>query len=44
MQSIYNDIPETSHVSRVNSVAAVLYTECLKTYVTNFSWVFPTPT
>jgi len=25
MQSIYNDIPETNHVSRVYSVAAVLY-------------------
>jgi len=31
------------HISQQISVTTAIYTGCLKTYVTNFSWVFPTP-
>jgi hypothetical protein len=37
---------KTAATRRLNMryVIALEYTECLKTYVINFSWVFPTPT
>ena len=35
MQYIYNYIPETNHVSRVCSVAAVLYLQLMEHFIWN---------
>jgi hypothetical protein len=43
-QSINQSINQSSLIALFGSYAILHYTGCLKAHVTNFSWVFPTPT